>query len=134
MRMSDWRSDVVASDLGSGLPMACLLACGDSGGAVVDRGTIGVAWPTALGAPSALILGAGEVEAPAPVVGTAQLVIDEAIDGLVADDPAAVFLGQTPRHQLGRPALGEPVEARSEERRVGNECVSTCRSRGSPYH
>src|SRR3546814_14753504 len=33
-----------------------------------------------------------------------------------------------------------PVEAlatgsvRSEERRVGKECVSTCRSRGSPYH
>src|SRR3546814_14216391 len=26
-----------------------------------------------------------------------------------------------------------PVE-RSEERRVGKECVSTCRSRGSPYH
>src|SRR3546814_14449768 len=23
---------------------------------------------------------------------------------------------------------------RSEERRVGNECVSPCRSRGSPYH
>src|SRR3546814_5548124 len=28
-----------------------------------------------------------------------------------------------------------PVVAdRSEERRVGNECVSTCRSRWSPYH
>src|SRR3546814_9581386 len=29
-----------------------------------------------------------------------------------------------------------PVHAgnRSEERRVGNECVSTCRSRRSPYH
>src|SRR3546814_19499251 len=28
-----------------------------------------------------------------------------------------------------------PMEAtRSEERRVGKECVSTCRSRGSPYH
>src|SRR3546814_15599666 len=26
------------------------------------------------------------------------------------------------------------VEARSEERRVGKECVSTCRSRWSPYH
>src|SRR3546814_4893486 len=25
-------------------------------------------------------------------------------------------------------------EARSEERRVGKECVSPCRSRGSPYH
>src|SRR3546814_18716032 len=24
--------------------------------------------------------------------------------------------------------------ARSEERRVGKECVRTCRSRGSPYH
>src|SRR3546814_15231666 len=26
------------------------------------------------------------------------------------------------------------LENRSEERRVGNECVSTCRSRWSPYH
>src|SRR3546814_18102331 len=25
-------------------------------------------------------------------------------------------------------------QVRSEERRVGKECVSTCRSRGSPYH
>src|SRR3546814_17829853 len=30
------------------------------------------------------------------------------------------------RHLRGHP--------RSEERRVGKECVSTCRSRGSPYH
>src|SRR3546814_14744304 len=26
------------------------------------------------------------------------------------------------------------IEARSEERRVGKECVSTCRSRWAPYH
>src|SRR3546814_4540837 len=26
------------------------------------------------------------------------------------------------------------ADERSEERRVGTECVSTCRSRGSPYH
>src|SRR3546814_1398509 len=33
------------------------------------------------------------------------------------------------------PEATEPVEAaRSEERRVGKECVSTCRSRWSPYH
>src|SRR3546814_10934677 len=89
---------------------ACLLAGGDIGGEVVDRGTISIPRPAALGAPSALILGAGEVEAPAPVVGTAQLAIDEAIDGLVADDPAAFFLGQTPRPQPGRPAPGEPLE------------------------
>src|SRR3546814_15796020 len=31
--------------------------------------------------------------------------------------------------QQPKPALG-----RSEERRVGKECVSTCRSRWSPYH
>src|SRR3546814_13969325 len=30
--------------------------------------------------------------------------------------------------------VAEKMEARSEERRVGNECVSTCRSRWSPYH
>src|SRR3546814_5076771 len=31
--------------------------------------------------------------------------------------------------------LQRPIEQlRSEERRVGKECVSTCRSRWSPYH
>src|SRR3546814_20089550 len=29
---------------------------------------------------------------------------------------------------------GVPTKLRSEERRVGKECVSTCRSRWSPYH
>src|SRR3546814_11376204 len=36
-----------------------------------------------------------------------------------------------------RPSLVEllaPIAKRSEERRVGKECVSTCRSRWSPYH
>src|SRR3546814_14207645 len=31
-------------------------------------------------------------------------------------------------------AVGMLLYARSEERRVGKECVSTCRSRWSPYH
>src|SRR3546814_20854494 len=30
--------------------------------------------------------------------------------------------------------VARPAEVRSEERRVGKECVSTCRSRWSPYH
>src|SRR3546814_7038138 len=34
----------------------------------------------------------------------------------------------------GRPRLCADRAARSEERRVGKECVSTCRSRWSPYH
>src|SRR3546814_2038486 len=29
---------------------------------------------------------------------------------------------------------GHQLRPRSEERRVGKECVSTCRSRWSPYH
>src|SRR3546814_8986749 len=31
-------------------------------------------------------------------------------------------------------AIQEVALVRSEERRVGKECVSTCRSRWSPYH
>src|SRR3546814_9771368 len=41
-------------------------------------------------------------------------------------------------HRLDRRAEGQlqhgAVVGRSEERRVGKECVSTCRSRWSPYH
>ena len=33
-----------------------------------------------------------------------------------------------------RASLAEPVRARSEERRVGKECLLECRSRWSPYH
>src|SRR3546814_12053514 len=32
------------------------------------------------------------------------------------------------------PQTGQVLDRRSEERRVGKECVSTCRSRWSPYH
>src|SRR3546814_15032714 len=38
---------------------------------------------------------------------------------------------------IGRPApyqLDRGLVGRSEERRVGKECVRTCRSRWSPYH
>src|SRR3546814_4853771 len=34
----------------------------------------------------------------------------------------------------GTPLENHLGELRSEERRVGKECVSTCRSRWSPYH
>src|SRR3546814_7672493 len=33
-----------------------------------------------------------------------------------------------------RVQVAQIVQSRSEERRVGKECVSTCRSRWSPYH
>src|SRR3546814_11863388 len=43
----------------------------------------------------------------------------------------AVFV--TPHHQFPTTVSLRP-ERRSEERRVGNACVSTCRSRWSPSH
>src|SRR3546814_16040018 len=36
-------------------------------------------------------------------------------------------------HSTNAPLIAQ-VAQRSEERRVGKECVSTCRSRLSPYH
>src|SRR3546814_3647402 len=35
---------------------------------------------------------------------------------------------------VGMVSIGGYIYGRSEERRVGKECVSTCRSRWSPYH
>src|SRR3546814_14316455 len=46
---------------------------------------------------------------------------------------------QSAMFKLKKPVQGQrlgcsPTTSRSEERRVGKECVSTCRSRWSPYH
>src|SRR3546814_11673193 len=64
-----------------------------------------------------------------------QLFLD--CDGVLADfdRSAEHILGMPPRafqKRHGLPAFWKRL--RSEERRVGKECVSTCRSRWSPYH
>src|SRR3546814_8229114 len=53
----------------------------------------------------------------------------ELLKQLVFADIRADHLGDLPIIEQHPEA-----EARSEERRVGKECVSTCRSRWSPYH
>src|SRR3546814_14740227 len=55
------------------------------------------------------------------VGGVVLAVVASGVEGLPA-------IGWTPRFVLVLAFL------RSEERRVGKECVSTCRSRWSPYH
>src|SRR3546814_15401311 len=46
-----------------------------------------------------------------------------------------VFVTQQVLKEGQGTVAGEPFrDCRSEERRVGKECVSTCRSRWSPYH
>src|SRR3546814_11071126 len=49
------------------------------------------------------------------------------------DCATAANTGADYGYQLDEDALGASTY-RSEERRVGKECVSTCRSRWSPYH
>src|SRR3546814_15138717 len=41
---------------------------------------------------------------------------------------------QARQQELLEPMMSQIKQVRSEERRVGKECVSTCRSRWSPYH
>src|SRR3546814_15364645 len=48
--------------------------------------------------------------------------------------PRAPKVKLTPYVEVEAPLASGTVTARSEERRVGKECVSTCRSRWSPYH
>src|SRR3546814_17934043 len=107
MRISDWSSDVCSSDL-----LEALHRVGGS------------------------------------LSGTAELLLHLAEDDLLRAERVArldqrldllllLLREGHARAAEGRDALDRVVERlaqRSEERRVGNECVSTCRSRWSPYH
>src|SRR3546814_4981839 len=51
------------------------------------------------------------------------------------DEARTLFgLSKADRKSRSHIKKGRPEGRRSEERRVGKECVSTCRSRWSPYH
>src|SRR3546814_19205291 len=54
--------------------------------------------------------------------------------GLVFQNPEHQFVAETVRDELIASFFPTRQDRRSEERRVGKECVSTCRSRWSPYH
>src|SRR3546814_15018883 len=104
MRISDWSSDVCSSDLNI---QGCLAVIGSPPGA----------------AESAYMGGGPPCKDPSAQFCNAVVT-------------AAVKRG---RHApTGASARQEPYAtlgiSRSEERRVGKECVSTCRSRWSPYH
>src|SRR3546814_1080517 len=54
--------------------------------------------------------------------------------GANIDHRVAVGKAGGGQQDLGNRRSPDLVPHRSEERRVGKECVSTCRSRWSPYH
>src|SRR3546814_18943937 len=59
--------------------------------------------------------------------------VEEEARALFPEARIAVFSSDTVFDAREARRLVESM-ARSEERRVGKECVSTCRSRWSPYH
>src|SRR3546814_15802233 len=106
MRISDWSSDVCSSDL---VPVEVLL--GRRGEEREQTRGVGA-------------------KRPDEVVGIDHVALRLGHLGAVLDDHAL-------REQRleGLVDLHEAqVAQRSEERRGGKECVSTCRSRWSPYH
>src|SRR3546814_3013407 len=56
------------------------------------------------------------------------------IKGHTQENIGAALVQLAGQSALGHIELEECMAGRSEERRVGKECVSTCRSRWSPYH
>src|SRR3546814_7029234 len=63
-----------------------------------------------------------KAENPVATIGSEQI-------SSVGQPSLDVAIGQMPQF-----AAAQGAAERSEERRVGKECVSTCRSRWSPYH
>src|SRR3546814_18205750 len=110
MRISDWSSDVVSSDL---FVVAILEPLPGVPQHVVQTKCVGrkrTYWRRVL--PAVGVFGQWSVRAP--VATGVRVVMDVLI---------------TPIERRGRPG-----PCRSEAGRIGRECVSTCRSRWSPYY
>src|SRR3546814_19536733 len=119
MRISDWSSDVCSSDLRRRLTPAAELFPAQRGADLADRGGTR---RRRLGGRRRQ-KGRPPRAAPIPHPAAAHL--------LLADHPRRRFPQGSARY-MGLGMEGDGV--RSEERRVGKECVSTCSSRLSPYH
>src|SRR3546814_8132246 len=114
--------------------------------AVVEDAVSGVA--AARAGEFGLVVGVNRADQRAALEAAgADVVVDDValLDlGLLRTDPwVLAYAGFDPAHEGHREALTtvgngylgtRGAAPRSEERRVGKECVSTCRSRWSPYH
>src|SRR3546814_13969484 len=111
MRISDWSSDVCSSDL-------------YRAGAAARFGHNHVVTVPRLD---------GWLAMNGDDTRTAQFALHFRLDQLQIDDAA---LRIATGGNFGTPRSKADIDGtqRSEERRVGKECVSTCRSRWSPYH
>src|SRR3546814_19187122 len=135
MRISDWSSDVCSSDLANAKFLDNDKSPTRKLGGIDNRGShyyLALYWAQALAAQDA---DASLKATFAPLA--AALADNEAkiVEELVAVQGKPVDIGGYYRPDPARAgAAMRPSTPRSDERRVGKECVSTCRSRGSPYH
>src|SRR3546814_20767042 len=117
MRISDWSSDVCSSDL----PELTVLS------QVVERLSAPRRYPAAcLLAPYLKRIDALLCKIPMEVPGNF-------IEPPQKQRLATIVAFRNDPKKLRDAAIDTFID-RSEERRVGKECVSTCRSRWSPYH
>src|SRR3546814_11444207 len=98
-------------------------------------------WSSDVCSSDLLTLRAVEALRNADVVVYDGLIDPRVLDHAPADAQRISVAKQRDRHTLPQEAINALIIAhvkagsiRSEERRVGKECVSTCRSRWSPYH
>src|SRR3546814_12028346 len=131
MRISDWSSDVCSSDLARHFkdPRAweCLIDAFKNRPAELLRMQIGIALSKLVGHDD-LGYYSGEIPEVVRAPAVAQVVAFEARE-------IAKVLSLIEDEMFDRPSDDRSGSvSRSEERRVGKECVSTCRSRWSPYH
>src|SRR3546814_18128532 len=110
MRISDWSSDVCSSDLRD------VVVTGRAKDIIIRNGE-NIA-PKEI---EDLLLGHPQI---------AEVAIVGVPDARTGERAIAVIV---PKSNASAPDVAS-LAGRSEERRVGKECVSTCRSRWSPYH
>src|SRR3546814_14586054 len=114
MRISDWSSDVCTSDL----PVLCPREGGDPLRRRLDPRLRGRTRVRGLGWSNPVL----SISWQAGKSGTVYIGVTSDLRKRVWQHREGIIEGFTKRY------------GRSEERRVGKECVSTCRSRWSPYH
>src|SRR3546814_3076098 len=74
-----------------------------------------------------------QLDGPLPLGARPNLGVDGSVEIERLSD--VLFVGRAANSQAhSATPMFKVLPTRSEERRVGKECVSTCRSRWSPYH
>src|SRR3546814_12852173 len=128
MRISDWRSDVCSSELASLGNASSLL-----GGTLIVTPLVGADGSAYAVAQGSVAAGGYSAEGDAATTTKGVPTAGRIPGGATVEREVEFAFGEQRKIRL---ALRNPdfTTARSEERRVGKECVSTCRSRCSPYH